>query len=72
MMFDLRRLETGGLVYRYETERAALAFVRDVVRIGGHEQAACFALEEVDAEANTHAIAKGADLVRRALQDGAP
>ena len=72
MMFDLRRLETGGLVYRYETEAAALAFVRDVVRIGGHEQAARFALEEQDAEGNTHTIATGADLVRQALQDRAP
>ena len=72
MIFDLRRLETGGLVYRYETEGAALAFIRDVVRIGGHERAASFALEEQDAEGNTHTIAKGADLVRRAVQDRAP
>ena len=72
MTFDLRRLETGGLVYRYETEGAALAFVRDVVRIRGHEQAACFALEEQDTEGNARAIAKGADLVRRAVQDRAP
>jgi len=71
MIFDLRRLETGGLVHRYETESAALAFVRDVVRIGGHEQAASFALEDQDAEGNTHTIAKGTDPVRRAVQDRA-
>ena len=73
MIFDLRRLETGALVYRYETEGAALAFIRDVVRIGGHQRAASFALEEQDAEGNTHAIAKGAEIVvRRAVQDRAP
>ena len=72
MIFALRRVETGGLVSRYETEGAALAFIRDVVRIGGHERAASFALEEQDAEGNTHTIAKGADLVRRAVQDRAP
>jgi len=72
MVFGLRRLETGNLVHRYVTEGAALAFVRDVVRIGGHEQAACFALEEQDSGGNSHAVAGGADLVRRALQDRAP
>ena len=72
MVFDLLRLETGNLVRRYATEGAALAFVRDVVRIGGRAQAACFVLEEQDPAGNTHAVAGGADLVRRALQDRAP
>jgi hypothetical protein len=71
MVFDLRRLETGGLVHRYATESAALAFIRDVVRIEGREQAACFVLEEQDAGGSTRAIAEGADLVRRALEDRA-
>ena len=72
VVFDLRRLETGGLVHRYEREGAALAFIRDVARIAGREQAACFALDERDAQGNTRRIADGADLVRRALQDRAP
>jgi len=73
VVFDLRRLDGGGLVHRYPTEGAALAFVRDVVRIAGHEQAACFLLEEQDedAEGKAHTIAQGADLVRRALEDRA-
>jgi hypothetical protein len=54
VMFELRRLDTGGLVHRYETEGAALAFVRDVVRVGGHERAACFALVEQDSEGGEH------------------
>jgi hypothetical protein len=69
--FDLRRLDTGTLVRQYASESAALAFVRDVVRIAGHDQAATFALDERDAEGNTRTMAEGADLVRRALEDRA-
>jgi hypothetical protein len=69
-MFELRRLDTGGLVHRYESEGAALAFVRDVVRVVGHEQAACFALHQ-DVQGREQMIAERADLVRRALQDRA-
>lgn len=69
MVFELRRLDTGGLVHRYEDEGHALAFVRDVVRVGGHEQAALFALYEQDSDDREHPIAQGADLVWRALQD---
>jgi hypothetical protein len=72
MVFDLRRLDTGGLVRRYVTEAAALAFIRDVVRIGGHEQAACFVLDEQEIDGKTQRIAHGAELVARALQDRAP
>jgi ATP-dependent 26S proteasome regulatory subunit len=71
MRFDLRRLDTGALVHHYATEGAALAFVRDVVRIAGHKQAATFALDERDADGDVLTIAEGADLVRRALQDRA-
>jgi hypothetical protein len=70
--FDLRRLDTGALVHHYVTEGAALAFVRDVVRIAGHQQAETFALDEQDAEGEVFTIAEGADLVRRALEDRAP
>ena len=64
-------LDTGGLVHRYDSEGAALAFVRDVVRVVGHRQAACFALDEKDREGREHTIAEGANLVLRALQDRA-
>jgi len=70
-VFDLRRLDTGGLVHRYPTEGAALAFIRDVVRVAGHERAASFALDEQDADGTTHTVAEGAELVRRAVQDRA-
>jgi hypothetical protein len=72
VVFDLRRRDTGGLVHQYASEAAALAFIRDVVRIGGHEQAACFLLDEQDTQGKTQRIAEGAELVRRALQDRAP
>jgi hypothetical protein len=71
MVFELRRLDTGGLVHRYDSESAALAFVRDVVRVAGHQQAACFSLDEQDAEGRQHTVAEGADLVGRALKDQA-
>ena len=71
MVFELRRLDTGGIVHRYESEGAALAFVRDVVRVAGHQQAACFALDERDRQGDEHRLAEGADLVTRALEDRA-
>jgi hypothetical protein len=71
VVFELRRLETGGLVHRYDTEGAALAFLRDVVRVAGHEQATSFGLCQQDSVGREHPIAKGADLVWRALQDRA-
>ncbi len=58
-------------MHQYETEGAALAFVRDVVRVAGREQAASFALYEQDSEGREQPIAEGADLVSRALQDRA-
>ena len=71
MPFELRRLDTGGLVHEYATEGAALAFLRDVVRIGGREQAACFALNERDEQGQVRTLAEGAALVQRALEDRA-
>ena len=71
VVFELRRLDTGALVHRYDTEGAALGFVRDVVRVAGHQQAASFALYEfeLDSEDREQPVAEGADLVWRALQD---
>lgn len=71
VVFELRRLDTGGLIHRYATEGAALAFIRDVVRIAGREQAACFVLDEQYAEDDVHRIAAADDLVKRALEDRA-
>jgi uncharacterized membrane protein len=71
MVFELRRLETGGLVHQYATEAAALAFLRDIIRVAGREQAARFALQQRDAEAQVRTLAEGAALVRRALEDRA-
>ena len=71
MVFELRRLDAGKLVHVYATEAAALAFVRDVVRIGGRDQAACFSLDERDERGQTRRLAQGAALVRRALEDRA-
>ena len=69
--FDLRRRDTGGLVHHYAAESAALAFVRDVVRIAGREQAARFILDEQDVRNQTRTVAEGLALVQRAIEDRA-
>lgn len=68
-MFQLHRSDTGALVHRYPTEGAALAFIREVIRIGGHNHAACFALDERESEGKLQRVAEGVELIRRALQD---
>jgi hypothetical protein len=67
VVFELRRSDTGGLVRRYATEGAALAFVRDVIRVAGREPAAGFVLEERDERNQTRFIAVGPELVQRAF-----
>jgi hypothetical protein len=71
MVFALRHLDSGKLIHQYPTEGAALAFVRDVVRVGGHERAARFTLEERDTDGASRTLATGALLVQRALEDRA-
>ncbi len=71
-MYRLQYRDTGALVRAYETEGAALAFVRDVVRFGGREEAGRFALVEEDAAGQITVVAEDEDLVIRALQDRAP
>jgi hypothetical protein len=68
VLFELRRLDTGDLVHRYPTEAAALAFVRDVIRIGGHDQAAIFALDACNPDGQVRRVAEGVALVQRALE----
>ncbi len=72
MVFRLQYRDTSALVHAYETEGAALAFLRDVVRVGGWERAGQFTLVRVDANGETTVLARGEDLVTRALQDLAP
>jgi hypothetical protein len=71
VVFELRLQESGKLVHCYPAESAALAFMRDVVRIGGRDQAARFSLEECDERGERRIIAAGAVLVQRALEDRA-
>lgn len=71
VVFELRRRDTGGLVHAYHTEGAALAFVRDVIFIGGRDQAACFALEVRDELGQIRTLAEGPALIQRALEDRA-
>jgi hypothetical protein len=71
MVFELRHLDSGTLVHRYISEGAALAFLRDVIRIGGRDRAAAFTLVECDEEGDKRTVASGAALVQRALEDRA-
>lgn len=71
MVFELRHLDSGKPIHQYRTEGAALAFVRDVVRVAGRERAARFTLEERDTGGQSHTLATGAALVQRALEDRA-
>jgi hypothetical protein len=67
--FELRFLPTRGLVHRYHTESQALAFVRDIVRVAGHDRARQFSLDVLGAGGDTRTIAEGDALVERALAD---
>ena len=71
MVFELRHRDTGKLIHAYATEGAALAFVRDVIFIGGRDQASCFALEVRDELGHPRTLAEGLALVQRALEERA-
>ena len=67
--FQLAHAQTGRLIWTYSGEGAALAFVRDVVRLRSHRDAAQFELRMVDNGARTTTLARGEQLVRLALED---
>jgi len=69
--YQLRHLDTGAVVRTYENEGAALAFLRDVIRLGSREAASRFALTRQDEHGAERTIADGAALMRRALEDQA-
>jgi hypothetical protein len=72
MTFQLQHLATGELIWIYDQESGALAFIRDVVRFGSREQATQFALCVVDERGDRYVVAEGGALVTRALEDRAP
>ena len=69
MTYELRHLDTAALVRTYEKEGAALAFLRDVVRLGSRDAASRFVLSQEDEHGETRVVAEGEALVRRALAD---
>jgi hypothetical protein len=69
--FELRLHDSDKLVHCYPAEGAALAFVRDVVRIAGRDEGARFSLEEFEEGGERRIVAAGAVLVQRALEDRA-
>jgi hypothetical protein len=69
--YQLRHLDTGALVRTYDKEGAALAFMRDVIRLGSRGAASRFALTYEDEHGDVRAIAEGDALITRALEDRA-
>jgi len=69
--YHLRHLDTGAVVRAYEKEGAALAFLRDVIRLGSRDAASRFVLTVEDEHGVARTIAEGAALMERALQDQA-
>jgi hypothetical protein len=68
-VFQVADARTGKLIWTYAREAAALGFVRDVVRVRCHADAAQFELRIVHHGARTLTVAQGEQLVRRALED---
>ena len=78
---EIRRAPSGTVAYRliytptwqlvrsYAGEAAALGFVRDVVRLGGRQAAAQFALQMAGDGGEPTMVAAGEELMRRALED---
>jgi hypothetical protein len=67
--FELRQIPTRLLIRAYTRESAALAFVRDVVRLAGREEASQFELLVADRGSVVMHIAGGVELAERALED---
>jgi hypothetical protein len=67
--FQVAHARTGRLIWTYRREGIALGFVRDVVRVRSHHDAAQFELRMVDQYARATTLARGEQLVRLALED---
>jgi len=66
--FELWYLQTPSLVHTFESEGAALGFVRDVVVFAGRDAATQFQLFRIDSR-RISVVAEGKSLMRRALED---
>jgi hypothetical protein len=71
VIFELRHQDSANLIHQYPTEGAALAFIRDVLRVGGRDKAAQFSLAEHHEGGENRIITIGELLVQRALEDRA-
>jgi len=67
--FQLAETDTGKLIRTYTHEGPALGFIRDVVRLRGHEDAAQFQLRMVRSQTLPTIVAEGDRLVKQALED---
>jgi hypothetical protein len=68
-VFEVAHAGSGKLIWTYSREGSALGFVRDVVRVRSHADAAQFELRIVHGGVRGYTVAQGEQLVRRALED---
>ena len=66
MAYELWNRESANIVSEFDSEAAALAFVRQMVEAHGRDVVLAWALAYEDDDEETHPIAAGADLLRRA------
>jgi len=69
VVFQIWQMQTGRFVWTFLREGTALGFVRDVVRLRSHQDAAQFELRMVCRAVVTSKLAEGEQLVKLALQD---
>ena len=69
MVFELWHLKTGTLIRGYQTEGAALAFIRDVLLFASREEVAQFRLRRTDTAERTTVLHEGEALLQRAIED---
>lgn len=68
MVFELWELESANLIVEYDSEDAALEFVRSAIRAHGREYVLSWELARAPVHGDTEAIASGEKLVERAFK----
>ena len=67
MAFELWETESRNLAAVYDTEREALAAIRDALERHGKQYVQSFALVHEDKRGDSKTVALGAELIARAL-----
>ncbi|MGH2588495.1 MAG: hypothetical protein ACRDJE_26535 [Dehalococcoidia bacterium] len=65
--YDIWNLATGNAVAEYDTEAEALALIRQTVEAHSRDEAASWALTEIDDDGKERIVAEGEALIDRAF-----